>query len=222
MTDARELVFVYGTLRKEGTNHFRMDGAEFQGRAVVKGRLYQFDWYPGLVLDPEAGEVAGEVYEVSSGQLAALDEFEGGEYRRVEAEVMRIEPYFRQLVWVWEYVGEVQEERRIRDGDWLEGLKPKVLPLFLWVAWSPGVLLLGVLGFAAIAAPSEAAEPAWLEGMWYFVLVLVLVPLVMAGGGVVAMKRGERPRLMGIVAIMLGSTALALIGVVALRWWLAS
>jgi hypothetical protein len=57
--------------------------------------------------------------------------------------------------------------------------------------------------------------------MGHFVLVLFLAPLVMVGGGVVAMKRGERPRLMGIAAIMLGSTALALMVMVALRWWVA-
>ncbi|MEO8614231.1 MAG: gamma-glutamylcyclotransferase family protein, partial [Luteolibacter sp.] len=45
------MVFVYGTLRRGGSNHFRMDGAEFITAGRIAGRMYKIDWYPGLVLD---------------------------------------------------------------------------------------------------------------------------------------------------------------------------
>jgi len=118
MTDCP--VFVYGTLRRGGSNHFRMEGAEFVSAGTVKGRLYQIDWYPGLVLDESAGDVAGEVYQVSAGLLDSLDGFEGGEYRRVRVEVdcggdHRSPP----SAWIWEWLGPCDEKNRIINGDWL-------------------------------------------------------------------------------------------------------
>lgn len=117
-------VFVYGTLRRDGSNHFRMEGGAFLGAATVRGRLYKIDWYPGLVLDPAGDPVPGEIFEVGSGQLAALDEFEGvsaaevegSEYRRVETIAQT--PQGPVTVWVWEWIGPVKEADRI--GDWLE------------------------------------------------------------------------------------------------------
>jgi len=117
-------VFVYGTLRREGSNHFRMEGSSFLGEATVRGRLYKIDWYPGLVLDPAGDPVPGEVFEVGPEQLAALDEFEGvsaaevegSEYRRVET-IAQLESG-PMTVGVWEWIGPVKEADRIRD--WLE------------------------------------------------------------------------------------------------------
>jgi gamma-glutamylcyclotransferase (GGCT)/AIG2-like uncharacterized protein YtfP len=120
----RSRVFVYGTLRRGGSNHFRMAGAVFSGPAVVPGRLYQIDWYPGLVIDPAGDPVQGEVYEVGAAQLAALDEFEGvsaaevegSEYRRVQT-LATLPDGSTTTVWVWEWIGPVDETRRMSD--WL-------------------------------------------------------------------------------------------------------
>ena len=121
-----QLVFVYGTLRRGGSNHFRMDGAEFVSSGTVSGRLYRIDWYPGLVLDEAGDEIHGEVYSVDPEQLAALDIFEGlsageiqgSEYRRVPATVMQrnSEPI---TAWVWEWLGLTDESQRLADGKWL-------------------------------------------------------------------------------------------------------
>lgn len=115
-----EMVFVYGTLRGGGSNHFRMDGAEFVAAGMVKGRLYHIDWYPGLVPDGNAGEVLGEVYQVSAGILDELDRFEGSEYRRVRVEVNcggnHRSPF---SAWLWEWLGPCAENQRIASGDWL-------------------------------------------------------------------------------------------------------
>jgi gamma-glutamylcyclotransferase (GGCT)/AIG2-like uncharacterized protein YtfP len=120
-----ELVFVYGTLRSGGTHHWRMDGTVFIRRGVIRGRMYRFDWYPGIVADETAGEITGEVYAVGPAQLAALDHFEGlpagktegREYRRVRVNVSGDgEPI---SAWIWEWIGPVDESQRIPDGDWL-------------------------------------------------------------------------------------------------------
>jgi gamma-glutamylcyclotransferase (GGCT)/AIG2-like uncharacterized protein YtfP len=114
-------VFVYGTLRRGGSNHFRMDGAGFVAAGTVRGRLYQIDWYPGLVLDESAGDVLGEVYQVSDALLEKLDEFEGAEYRRSQTQV-RLPDGESVRVRVWEWLGPVDETRRITGGDWLGSL----------------------------------------------------------------------------------------------------
>jgi gamma-glutamylcyclotransferase (GGCT)/AIG2-like uncharacterized protein YtfP len=119
MPDTTEPVFVYGTLRKGGSNHFRMDGADFHAAGTVRGRLYHIDWYPGLVLDPLAECVSGEVYQVPTSMFNALDQFEGDAYRRVQAEVSFQNPVLPPTrAWVWEWLGEVDESRRIAGGDW--------------------------------------------------------------------------------------------------------
>ena len=113
-----ETVFVYGTLRRGGSNHFRMQNARFFAPGSVRGRLYSIDWYPGLVLDDAADEVIGEIYQVSPASLESLDHFEGNEYRRVR--VMVAHPNATPLsAWVWEWLGPCDENQRIKSGDWL-------------------------------------------------------------------------------------------------------
>lgn len=122
-----QLVFVYGTLRRGGSNHFRMAGAEFISPGTVAGRMYRIDWYPGLVLDDAGDEIHGEVYSVGPELLGELDVFEGlsagevegSEYRRVHATVVQRDS--RTInAWVWEWLGETEEARRVQDGDWLK------------------------------------------------------------------------------------------------------
>lgn len=118
MDDLTTLVFVYGTLRSGGSNAFRMEGSRFIGPATVRGRLYHIDWYPGLVIDPGASGVIGEIHEVGKGHLAALDAFEGGEYRRVQT-TATLASGGECEAWLWEYLPEVDEARRVPSGDWL-------------------------------------------------------------------------------------------------------
>jgi len=118
MDDLTATVFVYGTLRGGGSNAFRMEGSRFIGQATVHGRLYHIDWYPGLVIDPGATPVIGEIHEVGDIQLAALDAFEGGEYRRVKT-TATLAGGGECEAWLWEYLPEADEARRIPSGDWL-------------------------------------------------------------------------------------------------------
>lgn len=131
MQSPRETVFVYGTLRRGASNHFRMDGAEFVAAASARGRLYRIDWFPGLLLDGAAGVIRGEVFAVGADLLAELDRFEGvsadenqgGEYRRVRTPVTT-ESGKTLAAWVWEWLGPVDESMRVNSGDWL--LEPGV------------------------------------------------------------------------------------------------
>lgn len=127
MSAEPQVVFVYGTLRRGGSNHFRMAGAEFISTGTITGRMYRIDWYPGLVLDPAGDEIHGETYRVDPEQLTALDLFEGlaagetegSEYRRVETTVIQQNSQALNA-WVWEWLGETDESQRIADGDWLK------------------------------------------------------------------------------------------------------
>lgn len=122
-----ELVFVYGTLRRGGSNHFRMAGAEFVTAGTISGRMYRINWYPGLVLDAAGDEIHGEVYSADPELLAALDIFEGisagemdgSEYRRVQTTVVGQDSQLL-TAWVWEWLGMTDESQRLRDGDWLK------------------------------------------------------------------------------------------------------
>ncbi len=124
--DSPNRVFVYGTLRQGGSNHFRMAGSRFVSSGHVKGRLYRIDWYPGLMLDSDAGEVIGEIFDVTTEQLHELDVFEGlsagevegSEYRRVLTDASDGERTTH--AWVWEWIGPVDEANLIASGDWLE------------------------------------------------------------------------------------------------------
>ena len=112
------LVFVYGTLRRGGSNNFRMDGSMWMGAASVNGHLYEVDWYPGLVLDDSGAEVIGDLYEVPADKLDALDEFEGSEYKRVRTMVQTAEDK-AMSAWVWEWDRGIEGLSQIASGDWL-------------------------------------------------------------------------------------------------------
>jgi len=114
-----EVVFVYGTLRRGGSNHWRMSQAKFIGDAFARGRLYRIDWYPGFVADDNAGQVKGEVFMADAETIKHLDAFEGSEYRRVKIAVESADGGSIDEAWIWEWMGEVDETRRIASGDWL-------------------------------------------------------------------------------------------------------
>lgn len=79
---AERHVFVYGTLRRGGSNdiNLRKPAPRYVGSASLQGSLYDLGPYPGLTLAPAgslASEVIGEVYAISPALEENLDELEG-------------------------------------------------------------------------------------------------------------------------------------------------
>ena len=124
-------VFVYGTLRSEASNSFRMKGARSLGKATIQAKLYRVHKeFPGRVLSDEQGQsVRGEIFsEVSPEMINALDVYEGCDqgmpredriYSRVVTEA-KLETGEVHEVFVWEYSKPVLSNEQIKEGDWLE------------------------------------------------------------------------------------------------------
>jgi gamma-glutamylcyclotransferase (GGCT)/AIG2-like uncharacterized protein YtfP len=130
-----QYVFVYGTLRAGESNDINR-AAERNGIAApvligsghINGRLYDFDAYPGLVLDSAAGPVHGDIYRIDETLVPVLDEIEDivpgviGLYRSERLQV-RVEVDGRAQV-IDCLVYPVSEDAveglpRIDNGDWL-------------------------------------------------------------------------------------------------------
>jgi gamma-glutamylcyclotransferase (GGCT)/AIG2-like uncharacterized protein YtfP len=108
----RQLVFVYGTLKRDEVNHHWLEGASWQGEAKLLGvLLYDLGPFPMAVIGD--GTAIGEVYAVDEPGLARLDELEG--YPRL---------YDRQVLSLndgrqaWVYLG---RPRQVRHAPLLAG-----------------------------------------------------------------------------------------------------
>jgi gamma-glutamylcyclotransferase (GGCT)/AIG2-like uncharacterized protein YtfP len=109
------LLFVYGTLKRRGSNHALLAGQTFVGEArTAPGfRLYELDGYPGMIPLPEdrAG-VEGEVWSVDAAGMAELDRLEGldeGLYRR--ARVPLLAPFAGPAIETYFYARSVEGRR---------------------------------------------------------------------------------------------------------------
>jgi gamma-glutamylcyclotransferase (GGCT)/AIG2-like uncharacterized protein YtfP len=192
---APELVFVYGTLRRGGSNAFRMDGAEFVGPATVGGVLYRISWYPGLVLDGE-GRVTGEVYRVGPELLRALDEFEGlaageiegSEYRRVKVEALLGDEEELE-VWVYGWKGSFNEDERIQSGDWLAADSRTGWPMFTILSLMPVWLLCALMLVLVTMRDFADRVPGW---AWMVLMTGAPVTGLVAGLLGERLKEGSR------------------------------
>jgi gamma-glutamylcyclotransferase (GGCT)/AIG2-like uncharacterized protein YtfP len=118
----KHLVFVYGTLRRGGIRAMPslFPDSTFVDKAKVRGRLYDFGEYPGLLLDESGSPVAGEVYEVDDEILNRLDEIETESYYlRKQLEITFGES--RRACWVYVFDPEFYSQHTlIESGDWIE------------------------------------------------------------------------------------------------------
>jgi gamma-glutamylcyclotransferase (GGCT)/AIG2-like uncharacterized protein YtfP len=75
-------LFVYGSLRRGGSNHRELSAAIFleEARTTPSYALVRIGEYPALVAGTEA--VSGELYAVDDVLLEELDAFEGDAYTR--------------------------------------------------------------------------------------------------------------------------------------------
>jgi gamma-glutamylcyclotransferase (GGCT)/AIG2-like uncharacterized protein YtfP len=128
-------VFVYGTLRAGEANDIHRAASRhgiaepmLVGVGHTRGRLYDFGAYPGLVLDPDAGPVRGDVYRIDAALIPVLDEIEEvfpgieGLFRSVRIQIMvnndgRKQPIDCLVYPVGEHV--VAGLTRIEEGDWV-------------------------------------------------------------------------------------------------------
>lgn len=83
-------LFLYGTLKRAGSNHVFLNGQQFLGDARTQAgfTLYSLGDYPGMVRAPgDTAGVTGELWAVDDSCLAELDRLEGleeGLYERVD------------------------------------------------------------------------------------------------------------------------------------------
>jgi gamma-glutamylcyclotransferase (GGCT)/AIG2-like uncharacterized protein YtfP len=117
------LLFVYGTLRQGESNDITQQWLRPRliGQGRVRGRLYDLGECPGLILDPSADSVDGEVYAVAPNLIPVLDAIEDdcGVYFRVQAAVL-MEDGARLSCTLYESsVVQVLGRRLIAGGDWV-------------------------------------------------------------------------------------------------------
>jgi gamma-glutamylcyclotransferase (GGCT)/AIG2-like uncharacterized protein YtfP len=73
----KHLIFVYGTLKRGGSNHSLLAGQKFFAAAQTKPlyKLYSLGNFPAMVETPQDGRsIEGEIWEVDFERLPALDE----------------------------------------------------------------------------------------------------------------------------------------------------
>ena len=110
-----DLVFVYGTLRCGGVNHYLLKGAMLCGGHVTPARyrMLHLGAYPGVV-EGGATAIVGEVYRVTRRQFAALDRLEA--YPRLYDRKLIDTPWGR--AWIYFYLGPRRDRAVLPDGDW--------------------------------------------------------------------------------------------------------
>jgi gamma-glutamylcyclotransferase (GGCT)/AIG2-like uncharacterized protein YtfP len=135
------LLFVYGTLRRDGggpAHGYLARGATYAGAGRVRGRLYDLGAYPGAVPAAPAGTppegsaavravVHGELYRMrdQAALLALLDVHEGcntdddepSEFVRATTPV-EVDDGPPRIAWIYWYGRPVDEGRRIPHGVW--------------------------------------------------------------------------------------------------------
>ncbi len=83
LSSSSEYLFVYGSLKrsfKHAIHQHLVMYANFVDEGQFQGKLYQIDWYPGVMESPNPNDrVSGEVFRVNAPNilLPLLDQFEG-------------------------------------------------------------------------------------------------------------------------------------------------
>lgn len=111
MSDAKTVVYVYGTLRNDppkGTVH------------SFPGSIYSMGFYPALKLGEgqETNHFICERLEVTEEQLERLDMYEGYQEEYPEHSLFVRQNFSEGFIYV--YNGDVNPSRLISSGDWLE------------------------------------------------------------------------------------------------------
>lgn len=116
------LVFVYGTLRRGGDNHYLLADSSFVGRHVTEAlyTLFRLGQFPAVVARGDT-PIVGELYRVSTEVFALLDELEC--YPSVFArQTMDTEA---GQAWLYVYNRLVGTDHIVPHGDWLRFLEER-------------------------------------------------------------------------------------------------
>jgi len=116
--DSGALVFVYGSLKRDMTNHGQMQQARWIGTAQLEGlELYDLGPFPMAIVSNDAkAAINGELFRVTRNHLKKLDQFEGTPrlYQRQRWPL-------HDGGWSWVYLGQARQVRhvnRIVSGSW--------------------------------------------------------------------------------------------------------
>ncbi len=113
-----QLLFVYGTLMRNGRAEYRLSGSQYIGKAILKDyAMYDLGAFPGIVA--KKGEwVEGELYFIRDSDFAGLDSYEG-EGDLYQREIVTVESSFGpQQSWAYVYLGE--PEGKVIRGPWIK------------------------------------------------------------------------------------------------------
>ncbi|QUJ67775.1 gamma-glutamylcyclotransferase [Photobacterium sp. GJ3] len=111
------LVFVYGSLRRDQSNHHWMKGATFRGACRLPGfEIYDLGPYPAALRQVATEtSVLGEVFAVEAETFRSLDILEGLGEEYCREQVMT--PYGE--AWIYLYLQPLGQAPRIPEGDWV-------------------------------------------------------------------------------------------------------
>lgn len=118
-----ERLFVYGTLRSQGSNHDLMSGAVLLGpwRTIAAFRMEDLGAYPGVFRQGKTA-ISGEVYGIDRRLLRRLDQLE--DYPRTYTRERIGTGY--GVAWIYLYrKRHVYPHMVVRSGDWIEHAQRK-------------------------------------------------------------------------------------------------
>jgi gamma-glutamylcyclotransferase (GGCT)/AIG2-like uncharacterized protein YtfP len=129
-----ELIFVYGTLRKQislNMHHLIAGHSEYFSNGTLRGTLYDVCGYPGAIESSDANDkVLGELYKMLDRKrvLALLDDYEEcserfpkpHEYSRKQLSIELLDGG-SVVAWVYLYNHDVSKLQQIIPGDYLGG-----------------------------------------------------------------------------------------------------
>lgn len=134
MVASKELLFTYGTLRKDEENpmqNYLEKQAHWIGKALVQGELHYAGGHPAAIASgDEKRQILGDLYEFDkeSGLLQELDRYEGyrpGEpvkslYLRKKRMATLLENKEKRVAWIYIYNQPLDEAVPILSGDYVK------------------------------------------------------------------------------------------------------
>lgn len=129
-----DLLFVYGTLRKDNVNPMAVlfaRHASFVTDGWFQGKMYLISYYPGVVAsDNQNDRVYGEIYRLNDPQkmLTVLDDYEEcstqhthpAEYKRVTTNIHAESGGKLEQVWIYLYQWPLDGKAFIKEGDFMK------------------------------------------------------------------------------------------------------